>query len=230
MGAFEGGRDAGTESNKRNVIACIGPDSSFSREEHELFTSTNAEKVDYYKEPSPAQKGVRKRYIFSSIGSEDKTSHAYEGCTGIVVVGRDKGTGETISLLTHHDPRSVRADGTFLVVLKARLTEFQSRVDPDSIDVVIFGGDLRPDLIQPHALTHRIYHYRDTIKRLGSTAEDILKVKAHVIIGPLKTAGDSLSVYFNTKERRLYLRRPIQYGADPYDEVGFPYTDVAKYT
>lgn len=85
--------------------------------------------------------GGDRSYVISTVSETPKYSFEYQSCTGVVVMGRDRKTGERISILTH---QSVYITGgimeKFMQDLKTSVTELFKRVDPSSLSVGFLGG------------------------------------------------------------------------------------------
>ena len=151
-------------------------------------------------------------YVISSADSFDKYSGRFADCTGVVVVGRDKITGENISFLSHQNP------DYFLILpdyftrdFRERINEIKERCEPGTLDAVIFGGryakvrefndsDPNSDMF--------IEDYKKSINFLAKEVKDLLGFESAVIAGP-KTepfpGGDK--VFYDNEHRKIYLIR-----------------------
>lgn len=138
------------------IVACIGTREDFEKEpgltRHLTFFGENPKTllVDYYEDHhNNDAKGITnervKTYAISGISELNKFSLRYKNCTGIIVSGQDKVTGQNISFFTHQDSMKVLPDGEvrdrFLADIKGRLREMNNRSTPGTIDAVIFGGN-----------------------------------------------------------------------------------------
>jgi hypothetical protein len=68
--------------------------------------------------------------VISNINTQNKYSNRYYNCTGIVVIGKDKETGENISFLTHQDPLYFLVEGQrekFTVATQEVLLDLKER-------------------------------------------------------------------------------------------------------
>jgi hypothetical protein len=148
-------------------------------------------------------------YVISPVSEKDKLSESYIFCTGVVATGKDKNTGENISVATHQDPNRFLSNGSsheeFLRDVRTRFNELKERAKEGTIDAVIVGGEFIPgneDLNQK---------YRDSVALLGEEVKNIFGFEPAVITGPKTGLGEDNNrehIYFDTKERRLYITRP----------------------
>ena len=169
-------------------------------------------------------------YVISQCNNKNKYSHEYLNCTGVIVVGVDKKTGENISLLSHQNPEAFLKDETvkenFIKDLNENLDTLISNCVPGTIDAVILGGNeeeisdpafdenFRFGIDDIEVLMREKYDiYEDSIKRLNFLLSKKLNFTPTVISGPndnFKTKDHSLSIYFDNQNRRLYQVRPKQ--------------------
>lgn len=137
-------------------------------------------------------------YVISKIDETNKISKEFGGCTGIVSSGKEMDSGHYISFMTHQDlPGSTEEEKVqFAKHLNQRFSELKDRCTPDSIDVIIIGGE---------QTNRHSKEYTDGIKFL---TEEIKKDTGldPVIIGP-KIHGVYDNAYYDNKNRRLYLVR-----------------------
>lgn len=150
-------------------------------------------------------------YIISPIDSSDKFSLKYAECTGMVVVGTDKETGENISFLSHQNPNFflLYDDLNFFTELKKKVQEIKDRCEPDSFDAIMFGGKFAnvKDFPDGHAI-HEIDKemYLKSIESVSGTINSILGFNPEIISGPkFNPAYDH--VVFRNNDRRLHLFR-----------------------
>lgn len=71
--------------------------------------------------------------VISHTNSRNKYSNKYYNCTGLVVIGRDRETGENISFLTHQDPLYflvTEQKEKFIVAISDILLELKERSVP----------------------------------------------------------------------------------------------------
>lgn len=153
-------------------------------------------------------------YVISDISSTDKASFELYDCTGIIAVGVDKETGENISFLSHQTPESLLYDDETIIEkfkrdLKNRLSQLNDRSKPNSIDIVVFGGNFLPPTANISVTkTERDYigNYKKSIRLISGIVEGELNFEPLVIVGPKKNLGED-SVFLKTDKRRMYLNR-----------------------
>lgn len=148
-------------------------------------------------------------YVISPVSEKDKVSESYIFCTGVVAAGKDKNTGENISVATHQNPKHFLFEddskNEFLRDFRSRLGELKERTKEGTVDVVIVGGEF------PAESPEYVQKYRDSIGLLGEEVKNIFGFEPTVVTGPktrLLYEKDAESIYFDTKERRLYIARP----------------------
>jgi hypothetical protein len=78
--------------------------------EDSVSRKSNTHNVDYYRKADDlAKKSFMSNgdgtYVVSTVDSLDKMSSGLMDCNGVLVAGKDKETGEEISLLSHQDPK-----------------------------------------------------------------------------------------------------------------------------
>ncbi len=168
-------------------------------------------------------------YVISLINNKDKYSKAYLDCTGVVVSGIDKITGENISFLSHQNPQelfeieSVRTN--FKRDLTKSLDEMLARCEPNTIDAVIMGGNKNVEEIiidedfqrgrdnEDKILDDDFGPYRKSIKFLNFIISNKLNFSPVVITGPndnFRTEQHTLDVYYENKGKHLSMIRPQQ--------------------
>lgn len=216
------------------IIASIGPSESHAGSDVESFDPVGLEQVDYYEDPKwmsrRNQKNAgRESYVITDVGPSNKTSYGYRNCTGLAVVGVDTETGENISILTHQDPSSflVRDELLFEEHLKDSLEKFALRVDKETIDAVLFGGNYFVDQ-RTNTGTGGTFadDYRSSVETLRRIVTDTIGMEPHVVIGP-QTQGGDIKVTLDTKKRRLYMyRREQEKGG--HTDVSFPASAVVE--
>ena len=99
------------------IMACVGTPDEFRENPgaekfafyEDVFDVPGADNVDYHGRPAflarqNFKNGGRESYVISPVDNLDKFSRSFKNCTGIVVAGYDKKTGENISFLSHEDP------------------------------------------------------------------------------------------------------------------------------
>jgi hypothetical protein len=178
----------------------------------------------------------KKSYVISRIDNQNKYSNNYLDCTGFVCSGIDKRTGENMSFLVHLDPNFLLMNNNenkikFRDDLNRRLDEMNSICKQGSIDVGIFGGnkgfvlDTVPDEDFKNGVDNEFEYlrseysdYADSIHFLDFIISKRMNFSPTVLIGPsnnfksldkdLTESKESLAVYFDNKNRRLYEVRP----------------------
>jgi len=174
-------------------------------------TSFSAENVDFWESKEKIEKRGQKNagnntYVISSISSKDKFSRNFYNCTGLVVVGIDEKDGKDISFISHQEPGVILNMGgvgqLFKQDLSDRLIEMRNRCVPGSVDIAIVGGNFIDD---------NEYRGKDIyggiVELLTEEVLEVFEFSPHVAVGPKIIVGRD-DVYFNTKERRLYVIRP----------------------
>lgn len=198
--------------------------------------SSGALNVDYDGQPSYLREekflnAGYQTYTISPSDSNDKFSEDLFDCTGMIVVGIDKDTGEQISFASHQDPKKIlgQVRGQFIKDLRLRLEEMQARCLPGSIDAVIVGGIYRKYLPSyPKTVAGNQYridyqqNYLDSIQLLSEETRSILGFEPTVIDGPKTHYGDNY--LFENKTRQLYFSRPYV----NHRAADFPPSDVHK--
>ena len=191
------------------IIACVGTHEQFGENpgaEEIAFRDRTPEipetyNVDYTKSPEG------RSYVISPISSSDKFSRGYGDCTGLVAAGRDKKNTENVSFLSHQDPKyflsSEVNQNNFVSDLEQRLSELKQRCNEGTIDAVIVGGSYREEYPEFQK------NYPDSIALLSKEVEKILGFEPMVMTGPkTQKKGGMESVFYQNKERRLYISRP----------------------
>ncbi|PIR68216.1 hypothetical protein COU49_02640 [Candidatus Nomurabacteria bacterium CG10_big_fil_rev_8_21_14_0_10_35_16] len=158
--------------------------------------------VDYYASTKIYRENNMKNagtytYVVSAIDGTDKFSHEYLNCTGIVIVGTNK-QGEEISFMTHQEPSIilVKKRNNFTTDLRDRLREFIEKVEKGSIDAVMFGGNRRRASID----------FQDSIELVTEILKQELGFEPTIMTGP-NLSGTQTDIFFDTKNRRLYIVR-----------------------
>jgi hypothetical protein len=165
--------------------------------------------VDYYADPRDLESKEFKNagkgsYVISNIDSKNKLSISYVNCTGVIVSGQDKLTGENISFLSHQDPWSFVRDqekqDKFKEDLKQRLEEMKGRCAEGTVDARIVGGNYRDN--DPKTKED----YLKSIQLLSSEVNSVLDFDPTVITGPKRVGGED-NVFFDNDNKRLYISR-----------------------
>lgn len=125
-------------------------------------------------------------YSISEINEKNKFSDNYINCTGVVLVGIDKETGENISLLTQEESGENMEDKLFLNDLSNRIEEFISMCEPKTIDALIVGGNDNNDNLE---------EYENSVKILRDKISPLLDFYPDVATYPKLTSFDT-KVFF----------------------------------
>lgn len=207
------------------IIACVGTEVDFAECATPLKTIDYGDtvdlreakalvggyaNVDYYAHPADLVDKEYKNsgegsYVISTVDSKDKMSVSYANCTGVLVSGQDKETGENISFLSHQDPwffvRNKEKTDKFTADLRGRLEELKSRSAPGTIDARILGGNY---------IARNQGSKEDYVKSIEILSDELTKTlgfEPTVISGP-KLQGGQDDVFFDNKNKRLYISRP----------------------
>ncbi len=202
------------------IMACIGTPEQFKKSpgaDREAFHDIDSNRpgihnVDYYGNPDDLAKQQFKNagnysYVISAIDGSNKFSKSFLNCTGLIVTGKDKETGENISFLSHQDPYYFLDPGNeekqkrFLNDLKERLKELKEMSVEGTIDAVIVGGNYIAN-DERHKK-----NYLDSIKLLSKEVSEVLDFEPAAITGPKLNASRD-NVFYDNENRRLYIMRP----------------------
>jgi hypothetical protein len=146
-------------------------------------------------------------YVISGVNEKDKYSDNFYSCTGLVVCGTDKETGENISILTHQFPGAILGDAhdDFWSKLEKQLHNFKIRCEGGSIDSILLGGDY---------LTN--HHKNQYIEQISQIVKSKLGFSPNVVGGPkLKYFGKGDIIFVSTKNRIIFLARLKEIGFHP---------------
>lgn len=196
------------------ILAAIGPASAFQPEVQDLLTH-QADGIEYVdiKGPSSAHRREGRRaagdgsYVISRIDSSNKLSTGYNNCLGVAVVGVDKLTRQNISLLLHEYPTECTEEQAqeFTADFEQALTELRERVEPGTIDAVLFGGVYQDGLV-PDTKKMFAQEYEQSLTQVSGVIRQTLGVDTHVISAPQNgKEGSSLAVVLDTANRRLHI-------------------------
>lgn len=181
----------------------------------------NAENVDYFgdQEKMLAKgfwKGGPGTYVISPIDSQDKYSHGYEECTGVVAVGRDRKTGENISLLSHQRPAHILGrPENFFKDLDDALSQMRAVAEEGSIDAVILGGAYSNALLREEFdMTAKIveYEYATAVDLLSEAIQRQFQLTP-IVAGPKINAVID-SVFLDNAKRRICIMRHVGEGKE----------------
>lgn len=190
--------------------------SSFPFKDLEQKSPNEVDDIDYSEGTNNLDKknilnGGYQTYVISDLSSKDKYSTGMYDCTGIVLVGEDTETNKNISILSHQDPKEFLKSNisiSFKNHLILSLEKIVKQSKKGSIDALIVGGNTHDHEDDP-ALSYGEKKYLNSIKFVGEIIRDKLGFDPTVITGPKGTSGGN-NVYFDTKNRRLYLSIPDQ--------------------
>lgn len=156
--------------------------------------------------------GGEESYVISPVDSRDKLTKESKECVGLFVVGKENGTGENISFLSHQNTTFIlhfneAGKEKFITDLRESLKEIKDRSVPGTIDALIFGGKD----IDERTSHGRTYHteYVELTDLIGKIIEEVLGFRPKML--KPKKAEIEDDVLADTKERRIYLRRYPQY-------------------
>ena len=213
------------------IMACVGKPSDFKDYPGptDVFSydklnvgesnSNNAQHVDYFGDPKElTREGFQNQgeysYVISRINNQDKFSNKFKNCTGLLVAGKDKMTGENISFLSHEDPdyflSSEESRQKFMSDLRQRLKEIKERSADGTIDARIVGGNYFTDKRDWSGdKTNKFTkHYLESIKLLAEETSGALGFEPIVVMGP-KTKSGQDDVFYDNENRRLYIVRAV---------------------
>lgn len=199
------------------IMTCVGRFSDWSSREKKLLakqlnTKSKIACIDFAGSPDDLRKegflnAGYETYVISPVDSINKFSKEYVNCTGLIVVGKDKTTGENISFMTHQKPDRFlhNKKDIFIKHLTERLEEIKERCESGTIDARIIGGNY---ISNPRI--EKIYNtrqmYLDSIELITAEVKKVLGFSPSVFNGPKKSAGED-NAFFDNANRRLYLMR-----------------------
>jgi hypothetical protein len=191
------------------IMVCISARKDFLEGDEEFLEGTPPHKFNL-KNPENVKWSSYPGYIISNVSDGDKFSEGFSRCTGLVVKGTDKETGENISFLTHQAPfafiafkkdKSHQLSSSFKAEFDKALYQIKEKCIRGTIDAVIVGGDYFDDDFSKEASV-------ESIKLLSTETNSILGFEPVVINGPKKYSYGEDDVYFDNKNGRLYFVRP----------------------
>lgn len=196
----------------RPIMACLGNAWNFDLKEMDESVDLNKDKVldiDYYDrvvihEKNNSRHSGYMTYVISAIDERNKMSSKFLNCTGIVAVAVDKLTGKNISFISHQDPDKFLSDHkkSFRRDLVLNLRELIARAEPQTVDIVVFGGNFIDGYLSEYEKD-----YEDSIRLISKVIQSEAGFEPLVITGPKITSGGD-AVYFDTEKRRLFIARP----------------------
>lgn len=216
------------KSNVKPIMACVGTKWDFEKDPgptrvfnwyggvdsySDLNNSMNRN-VDYYGDSAVLQLREFKNpepfsYVISPVDNKDKFSSTFRNCTGVLVAGVDKITGENISFLSHQDPvyflKNNENTNKLAGDLIERMSELKARCEDGTVDAIVLGGNF----FDEEHLAGRKFDddYIESVKLLSSKIEGVFGFNPVIITGPKTITGDD-NVFYDNKNRRIYLVRP----------------------
>ncbi len=193
------------------IISCVGSIKDFNSSELASYLATSRSSSE-----TEERVANRREFNASSIDSRDKFSPGYVNCTGLVVVGRKKGTNENIALLTHQFPAwgSGEESKSNRVALHKILSSFKKQVEEGTIDTVIFGGTIDPSSRGANTTKEKYTrNYLKEVEGVRTIVQNTLGVMPHIPVGPVREAekpdGGAVftHVFFDTALRRFFIIR-----------------------
>ncbi len=189
------------------ITTHVIPHNEFTEEVQKQFRELNALPIRFEsKSTSSDPRGMyinedNFSYVISPIDPQNKESYDYTNGLGLVVIGKDKETGENISILTHHPARAV-FDG-LQRILPPTLRAFLSKAETGTIDAAIFGGVVDG----PGSPSEQEYDFMSDFLR--TQVKDVFHIEPTI---PLFASRlNNVDALINTKERRLYIIQPPLY-------------------
>ncbi len=142
-------------------------------------------------------------YVISECDENDKYSEKYYDCTGIIIAGKSSISDQQVSLLSHQNPEIFLGNyrDQFSEDIEDHCRYIRRSVDKNTLDIVIFGG--QQDYYNPEEAKI----YKQSITFLSTLLKKELGIKPTILTGP-KVQDGFTSVYYNTKQRHIYLVRP----------------------
>ncbi len=171
------------------------------------------ENEDFFDRNKIKNKG-RGTYLISESDSKNKYSQNYDHCTGVILVGTAL-DGKEICLMSHQNPDNFleKKKEEFTDDLLLSIDEFIKKVEKNSIDSVIFGGNRGGNV------------YLNSIKLLASILQSKLGFEPTVMTGPNDILNNSkrssTDIFFDTQKRLLYIIRSAQDNSK-FDESYLP--------
>lgn len=202
----------------QGIIVCVGTQDQFkesSGPEKEVFFDmpipyhVSAHDVDYFGDPHDLQtRGFKnaglKSYVISPIDNFDKFSREFKDCTGLIVTGQDKETGQNISFVSHQDPEYFLKlevnKNNFRINLSEQLAKLKERSVEGTVDAVIIGGNYIKHIEEYKRL------YLESIKLLAGETLKVLGFEPIVATGPKTNSGGD-HIFYDNKNRRLFIVR-----------------------
>lgn len=162
-------------------------------------------------------------YAFSGLNARDKFSENYVNCLGTLLVGQEKDSEQCLSLLIHNMPTPLLPSWD---VFKQRLTQqvqaFLQKINPPTLDMVLFGGNYFPSESSLYKNFQK--DYETSVQKLTQVLHKTTGQIPTVITGP-NLIGEKTHAYFDTQKRRLYIHRfqqPLGVSNIPYQSSQLP--------
>jgi hypothetical protein len=149
-------------------------------------------------------------YIMSAIDDSNKYSETFRRCTGLLVVGVEKGTGKKISFLTHWDIMDLLYSRKDEITdhLRQRLEEMKDKCELGTVDAALFGGKYFSDDAEEDTFFQK--NYEESVKLVGEEMEKVLGFEPTVVNGPKVYLGNKQekdNLYFDNENRRFFFVR-----------------------
>ena len=220
----------------RPIISGIYDSNNIDQETQSFIDNfkKDAEFVDFNSKNKSIKENKISTYVISLCNEKNKYSLNYLDCTGVIAVGTDKISKNNISFLSHQNPdyfikdQEIRLD--FKKDIENNIDNLISRCIPETIDIVVFGGN-KEDISEnipdeefrmgidnfEEFLKGPFDQYIKSIKYLNYIIKQKVGFSPIVMSGPndnFGTKDHSLNIYFDNKNRRLYILKPEQENSD----------------
>ena len=162
-------------------------------------------------------------YVISEASEKNKYSEGYLNCTGLIMIGVDKETGDNISVVTHQQSDSTTlADAEkFIRDLATTVKDFVQQCKPKTIDALIVGGNDNDK--------NNLTEYRESAQDIINIASPFLGFAPRMATGPKITNGKyDTNIYLDTENRRLHLFMPTQENARVYEDFALENIEIQK--
>ncbi len=199
------------------IMACVGEGTVEDFEKGIPDKSTpNIHNIDFYGESHELQKSgfkndVRESYVISPVDHFSKYSKKFYDCTGLVVAGKEKASGENISFMSHQNPNYFlrKKDEKFSSDLIKQIQLIKSNCESGTIDAVAVGGKYvkLKGFFEPYTTPDTyIKEYMKSIRFLQDIVKRELGFELLIITGP-KTMPGADCIFYDNTHRKLYLMR-----------------------
>lgn len=201
------------------IIVSLGTVENFGEDPHSIkidnFVKENVHEVNWFKNKNGSVAEKKKYYAISDLDNSSKFSEKFSSCTGLVVAGIDKETGENISFVTHQAPTDslIKGKDDFIDDLAYMLAEVKKRCKQGTIDALIVCGKIGDGKFGDVFMQR----YIDSIRLLGREVKETLGFEPVVVNGPKKDGASEIAqanvpavdyFVYDTPNRRGYMIRP----------------------